>query len=54
MAYRSSLDTVVESLQDYNYNTGAVKLSLEDGDLLADIHLDGKQGKRDFVIVLHH
>ncbi len=54
IAYRASLDTVVESLQDYNYNTGAVNLSLEGGDLLADIHLDGKQGKRDFVIVLHH
>ncbi len=54
IAYRASLETVVESLQDYYYNAGSVKLSLHDGDLLADIHLDGKQGKRDFNIVLHH
>lgn len=54
IAYRASLDTVVESLQDYYYNTGSVNLSLHDGDLLADIHLDGKQGKRDFNIILHH
>ncbi len=54
IAFRASLDAVVESLQDYYYNTGSVKLSLDDGDLLADIHLDGKQGKRDFNIILHH
>lgn len=54
MAYRSSLDGVVESLQDYNYNAGNVSLSLQDNNLLADISLDGKQGKRDFNIVFHY
>lgn len=54
MAYRSSLDGVVESLQDYNYNAGNVSLSLKDQNILADISLDGEQGKRDFNIVFHH
>jgi hypothetical protein len=53
MPYRSSVDGLVGSVQDYYYDTGFAKLLLQGQDLLADIHLDGKQGKRDFNIILH-
>ncbi len=53
MPYRSSVDGLVESVQDYYYHTGSAKLSLQDQGLVADIHLEGEQGKRDFNIMLH-
>ncbi len=52
--YQTSVDAVVESLQDYNYNSGRVGLSLRERDFFAEINLDGKQGKRNFNIILHH
>lgn len=51
--YRTSVDGLVESVQDYYYHTGSAKLSLQDQGLAVDVHLDGEQGKRDFNIILH-
>lgn len=46
-------DILVESLKDYRYNTGTLKLGLEGPDILLDINMDGDQGKRDLTVVLH-
>lgn len=51
--YRASVEGLVDSVQDYYYDTGFAKLSLQDQNLLVDIYLDGDQGKRDFNITLH-
>jgi len=48
-----SLDILVESFKDYHYNTGVMKLSLEQGDIVFDIALEGESGKRNLSIVLH-
>ncbi len=48
-----SLDILVESFKDYDYNTGVVGISLDGDNLLLDTHLDGVQGKRDLNIVVH-
>lgn len=50
---KAFLDTAIETLQDYHYNAGGLQLSMEEKNLVADVNLDGKQGKRDFKIVYH-
>ena len=55
-AARSSqqpLDIFVESFKNYHYNTGTIKISLENKDFIFDIALDGNAGKRDLHIILH-
>jgi hypothetical protein len=47
-------DIVVESFKDYHYNMGIVNLSLDrDGNLNANIAMNGEKGKRDFQVILH-
>jgi len=48
-----SLDILVESFTDYHYNTGIMKLSLEGGNIVFNIALEGEAGKRNLSIVLH-
>jgi len=48
-----SLDILVESFKNYQYNTGLMKLSLEEGNLVFNVALDGDAGKRNLTIVLH-
>jgi len=48
-----SLDIIVESFRNYNYNDGIIKLGMESGNLAMDMSLDGKAGKRSLTIVLH-
>lgn len=50
---RAYLDTAIETLQDYHYNAGGVQVSMEEKNLVADVNLEGRQGKRDFKIVYH-
>jgi len=47
------LDIIVESFRNYNYNNGIVKLSAETGNLVMDLKLEGKSGKRSLAIILH-
>lgn len=47
------LEIVVESLQNYHYDNGEVKLSLDQNNLVLDTALDGAAGKRNFYIVYH-
>ena len=48
-----SMDILVESFKDYRYNTGIMKLSLEEGNLVFNVAMDGEAGKRNLAIVLH-
>ncbi len=48
-----SLDILVESFKNYRYNAGDVTLSLDKGDVILDVSLDGGAGKRDLDIILH-
>jgi len=48
-----SLDIIVESFRNYNYNNGIIKLFMENGNIGLDLKLDGNSGKRSLVIVLH-
>lgn len=48
-----SLDIIVESFRNYNYNTGVLELYINDGSLVLDIKLNGETGKRSLTIVLH-
>ena len=50
---KQPLDILVESFRDYHYNTGIMKLSLDKGNLVLDIALDGETGKRNLNITLH-
>jgi hypothetical protein len=50
---RAYLDTAIETLQDYHYNAGGLQVSIEEKNLVADVNLEGRQGKRDFKIVYH-
>ena len=50
---QQSLDMLVESFKDYQYDTGIVKLDLNGGDLILDAALNGKDGKRNLNITLH-
>lgn len=47
------LDIIVESFRNYIYNKGTVKLSAETGNLVMDLELEGKSGKRSLAIILH-
>jgi len=47
------LDILVESFKNYHYNTGVMRLSLENGDLILDVGFDGETGKRNLNITLH-
>jgi hypothetical protein len=47
------LDIVVASFKDYHYNKGALRFSLEKGDLLFTADLEGETGKRDIKITWH-
>jgi hypothetical protein len=44
---------LVESFKNYRYNTGILKLSLDKGNLIFDITLDGEAGRRKLDIVVH-
>lgn len=48
-----SFEMLVESFKDYHYNTGIVELSLDKGNLIFDITLDGEAGRRKLDIVVH-
>jgi hypothetical protein len=48
-----SLDILMESFKQYQYNIGLMKLSVDGSNLLLDIALDGASGKRNFNVVLH-
>jgi len=48
-----SLDILVESFKNYNYNTGVIKLSLEKNNLILGLALDGDAGKRNLDIIVH-
>ncbi|MFC1699570.1 YdbH domain-containing protein [Candidatus Omnitrophota bacterium] len=48
-----SLDLLVENFKNYRYNTGTLRLSLEQNNLLLDVALDGDTGKRNLNITLH-
>jgi|GEM_PF-708757 len=47
------LDIIVESFRNYAYNNGIVGLDLEAGNLVMNLRLMGKTGKRDLTVVLH-
>ncbi len=55
LARSSRLDTdlVVESFQNYRYNTGMATASLKDDDIVFFVNLDGPNGKRNFNIISH-
>jgi len=48
-----SLDIIVESFKNYNYNNGMIKLGMKSGNLTMDMRLDGIAGKRSLTVVLH-
>jgi len=47
-----AMDLVVESFQNYRYNTGITTVSLQDNNAVFFINLDGKTGKRVLNIIL--
>jgi len=49
-----SLDILVENFKNYHYNKGTMNLSLEEGNLILDIVLDGEAGKRNFTVTMHN
>lgn len=50
---KQSLKMLVDNLRDYRYNTGRIELSLDAGDLIINVALDGESGKRNLTVVLH-
>jgi len=48
-----SLDIISESFKDYYYNNGVIKLSLDKGNLIFNIALEGEKGKRNLDIIVH-
>lgn len=48
-----SFDILMESFKNYRYNIGIIKASLDKGNLVLDIMLDGGAGKRTFDVILH-
>jgi hypothetical protein len=48
------LDILVEGLKDYHYNSGKLKLKLEEDTLILKINLDGEEGKREFMVRIHN
>jgi len=51
---RQPLEVLVESFKNYQYNTGVVKLFLENDNLILDIALEGEAGKRNLTVTLHN
>jgi len=49
-----SLDMLVENFKNYRYTIGAMKVSLNEGNLIFDITLEGEAGKRTFNVILHN
>ena len=50
---RQPLDLLVESFKNYRYNTGVVKLSFSEGNIILDIVLEGEAGRRNLSVILH-
>lgn len=50
---KQPLNILVESFKDYDYNTGVMRLSLDKGNLVLDIALNGETGRRNLNITLH-
>jgi hypothetical protein len=50
---KQPLDIIVESFKNYNYNSGILKLYMDNGNLVLDVNLNGQTGKRNLTIVLH-
>ncbi len=48
-----ALEVAVESLKNYVYNTGTMKLSLDKSEVIMNIEMEGDAGKRAFDIVVH-
>ncbi|MDO8602759.1 MAG: YdbH domain-containing protein [Candidatus Omnitrophota bacterium] len=48
-----SLDIIVESFRNYNYNNGIIRLGMENRNFTMGMSLDGKSGKRSLTVVLH-
>jgi len=48
-----SLDILMESFKQYQYNIGLMKLSVDSGTLIMDVALEGASGKRNFNVILH-
>lgn len=48
-----SLDIIVESFRNYNYNNGIIKLFMEKGNITLDLKLNGSAGKRSLMVILH-
>jgi hypothetical protein len=48
-----SLDIIVESFRNYNYNNGMISFDIENNNLVMNMELDGKAGKRSLIIILH-
>ena len=49
-----SLGLLVEGFRDYHYNVGIMELSLDKGDLVCEVNLEGEKGKRDLTAVWHN
>jgi len=47
------VNILVEGFKNYHYNVGTIGLSIDKGDLICEAKLDGKNGKRDLIVVLH-
>lgn len=50
---KQPLDIIVESFKNYNYNSGILKLYMDNRNLVLDVRLSGETGKRNLEIVLH-
>jgi hypothetical protein len=50
---KQPLDIIVESFKNYNYNSGILKLYMDNGNLVLDVNLEGQTGKRNLTVVLH-
>jgi len=51
---KQSFDLLVENFKDYHYNTGLTKLSLDKGNLIFNIALEGGDGRRNLIITVHN
>lgn len=47
------LDIFVESLKNYHYNKGSLRVGLQEKNLLLGVALEGESGKRDLNIIVH-
>ena len=51
---QQSSDLIIESLKNYRYNDGIIKLTIKEGVVLLEVNLNGDNGKRNFQIGLHN